>query len=188
MSTWQNRGRVRLRRWEEESDSLKALTGLLHDAYAQHAAEGRRFFASHQTEADTAYRLRGAECWLAHIDGALVGTVTVAAPSRTAESPHRGGNPYYDRPAVGTFYQLAVASHLIKHGIGDLLLRKAEQQLVELGAETAVIDTSEHAHELLGWYGRRGYVRIGELDWSITNYRSIVLEKALTRTRQINAD
>ncbi len=45
-----------------------------------------------------------------------------------------------------------------------------------------VIDTSADAGELVSWYRRHGYVPVGMWRWSVTNYDSVVLGKALGTT------
>lgn len=64
---------------------MEQLTRLLHLAYADHAAAGQVFFASHQSAQDTAYRLGKGECWVAFQGNAMVATVTVAAPFAAPE-------------------------------------------------------------------------------------------------------
>jgi ribosomal protein S18 acetylase RimI-like enzyme len=154
------------------ADSLQQLTDLLYQAYAEHAAAGRRFFASYQTPADTQRRIAKGECWLAFDDQGLVGTVTVVAPY-TFPSGYPAG------PDAGTFYQLAVLPAHQRRGLGDSLLRLAEKRILEAGVPTAVIDTSDQAATLIAWYEKRGYSVHGRWRWEVTNYESIVLAKSL---------
>jgi ribosomal protein S18 acetylase RimI-like enzyme len=162
---------IAIRRWKD-SDSLEVLTDLLHRAYAQHAAEGRVFFAYYQGVDDTRHRISKGECWVAFRGGSLVGTVTIVCPYR----PPAG---YPASSSAGTFYQLAVLPEERRRGLGTRLLDLAESRLRELGADAAVIDTSCEAAELLMWYQRRGYARAGSWKWEVTNYDSVVLRKEL---------
>ncbi|OII60237.1 hypothetical protein BJP39_11150 [Streptomyces sp. CC77] len=156
-----------------EGDSVADLTSLLHRAYSGHAAEGRIFFASYQSEEDTAHRLGRGECWLALRAGELVGTVTVAAPHAVPEE--------YPAPAgSGSFWQLAVDPEYRGTGLGHRLLALAEERIAALGSSRVVIDTSAEAVELVGWYRRHGYVPVGAWRWGVTNYESVVLLKELT--------
>lgn len=155
-----------------ESDSVAGLTRLLHRAYAGHAAEGRVFFASYQSEQDTVYRLGRGECWVALQRSRPVGTVTVAAPYDVPDG--------YPAPAgAGSFWQLAVDPSHRGTGLGQRLLALAEERIAALGASQVVIDTSVEAVDLVGWYRKRGYVPIGSWRWGVTNYESVVLLKEL---------
>jgi ribosomal protein S18 acetylase RimI-like enzyme len=165
---------VKFRRFDAETDSIDTLTTLLHTAYAEHLKAGRTFFASYQTRDDTLYRLSKGECWLAVDGDELVGTVTVVAPY---DFPP--GYPAEDK--AGTFYQLAVLPQYQRKGLGESLLRLAEERIVSNGCETVTIDTSELATELIAWYKKRGYAYAGAWNWSVTNYPSTVLTKRLGR-------
>ncbi len=146
---------------------------MLHSAYADHAAAGRRFFASYQSVQDTADRMVKGECWLAFLGAELVGSVTVAAPYEAPDG--------YPAPAgAGSFWQLAVDPAYRGTGLGQRLLTLAEERIAALGAIEVVIDTSVEAIELVDWYRRRGYVPIGIWRWDVTNYESVVLSKALS--------
>jgi GNAT superfamily N-acetyltransferase len=153
-------------------DSLDALTALLHEAYAEHAAAGRRFFASYQAAADTGRRIARGECWVIEEKGEFVATITVAAPY-----PFPDGYPA-PSPA-GTYYQLAVRPGRQGRGLGRQLVELAERRIRELGVGDVAIDTSSQATELVEWYRHLGYREIGRWQWSVTNYESIVLAKGL---------
>lgn len=163
---------IEMRRFAE-NDSAEDLTRLLHRAYADHAAAGRRFFASYQSVKDTADRLAKGECWIAFRGRELVGSVTVAAPYAMPEG-------YPAPPGAGSFWQLAVDPLCQGTGLGQRMLALAEKRIVELGSDEAVIDTSAEAAELIGWYRRRGYVSVGTWRWDVTNYESVVLQKDLS--------
>jgi ribosomal protein S18 acetylase RimI-like enzyme len=164
---------IALRRLAPE-DSIEALTALLHRAYAAHAADGRRFFASYQAPADTRHRVSKGECWVATAAGELVGTVTLVSPYDFPVN--------YPAPAMsGTFYQLAVDPTRQRSGLGSALLRLAEERIEAAGASAIAIDTSALAVELIAWYERRGYTGSGAWRWAVTNYASVVLTKVLPR-------
>jgi hypothetical protein len=61
------------------------------------------------------------------------------------------------------------------------LLERVEKLAVDLGADELACDTSAHAHRLIDWYTRLGYVRIGTVNWEMVNYPSVVLAKALSQ-------
>ena len=156
----------------DAGDSIEELTSLLHDAYADHAAAGRRFFASYQTAADTARRIARGECWITLDGTTLVGTVTIVAP-------YSFPTGYPAPEGTGTFYQLAVRPDRQCAGLGSNLVEFAERRTRELGGTAVTIDTSIRATELLDWYRRRGYRERGHWKWDVTNYESIVLSKDL---------
>jgi len=163
---------VRLRRLEA-TDSLDELTDLLHRAYAPHAAAGLKFLATWQDVQTTKQRAESGECWVAVLDGRLVGTITIYRPGMDHNSP------LFDRPGVASFGQFAVDPSIQLRGVGSALERLAEERATEMGAAEMVIDTAEPADTLRLRYERRGYRAIGITQWNVTNYHSVVLSKAL---------
>lgn len=159
----------------EAGDSLEALTALIHAAYAPLAAAGMRYWATHQTVEDTAERCGRGESWVAELDGRLVGTITLQGPTATS------GCAWYDRPEVAKFQQLCVDPALKGSGLGAAMMDLVERRAAELGAGELALDTSEHAHGLIGLYQRRGYRLVGHVDYRPkVNYRSVVLSKSLS--------
>jgi len=154
-------------------DSLAELTALLHEAYRALAERGMRFVASHQDEQTTARRVAKGECYLAFHESQLVGTITLdhAALSR--------GCPWYERPEVASFHQLAVRPRLQRHGIGSALLAHVERRAGEQGVKELALDTAEPAEDLIRFYTSRGYRFIDYVKWNAVNYRSVILSKSL---------
>ena len=157
-----------------ESDSFAALTALLHRAYSSLAAMGFRFFATHQTPADTASRIENSFCWVGEYRGEPVATVCLYS-GRHPE----GRCEWYSREGVWRFGQFAVEPHLQRYGLGSTLMDIVEGYARRNGAEELALDTAEGAHHLIAYYSRRGYRPVGHVQWDITNYRSIVMSKAL---------
>lgn len=156
------------------SDSLEALTEVIHRAYAPLAAAGMRYWATHQTVADTAERCGRGEAWVAELEGRLVGTVTLQGPEAT------GGCPWYDRAEVAKFQQFCVDPSLKGTGLGAAMMDHVERRARALGATELALDTSEHASGLIGLYQRRGYRLVGHVDYRPkVNYRSVVLSKTV---------
>lgn len=154
-------------------DRLSELTELLHRAYAPLAASGLHYVASHQSEAVTAQRIAGKECYLALSEGRIVGTILLAPPGKAR------GCPYYERDGVATFHQFAVDPEYQGRGVGGLLLHTIEVRARELGAAELALDTAEGAHHLIGRYERCGYRVVDRVDWDQTNYVSVIMSKAL---------
>ena len=70
-----------------QSDSLAYLTDLLHCAYKPLLDMGLRYFANYQTEDDTRKRIRGGKCFVALLNGRVIGTATYHFPAGWAEVP-----------------------------------------------------------------------------------------------------
>jgi GNAT superfamily N-acetyltransferase len=162
---------VEIRAWTQE-DSLEELTRLLHRAYAPLAAAGMRYLATHQSVEVTARRI-AKECYVALLEGRLVGTITLKPPGRT------GGCPYYERERVATFGQFGVDPDVQCRGVGGLLLETIERRARELGGTELALDTAECAHHLIARYERLGYHVVDRVDWDDTNYVSVIMAKSL---------
>ena len=154
-------------------DNLTELTALLHRAYAGLAAMGLNFVATYQDVQTTQSRIEGAECYVAEIDGRVVGTITFRDCART------GGCDWYDRPDVASFGQFGVEPSLQGHGIGSALLAFVELRAKELGASEVALDTAEPAKHLLDYYSRHGYRIVDRVKWDVVNYSSVIMTKRL---------
>lgn len=135
-------------------EDWEALTALLHRAYGTLAAQGLRFWASHQAVSATRERAAAGECWVGELHGRIVCTITFMAPERCAGN--RGQARWYDRPEVAKFGQMAVEPDLRGQGIGALLMELVERRARECGAEELALDTAEGATHLLAMYEARG--------------------------------
>lgn len=155
------------------SDSIAELTALLHKAYGRLARMGLRYMATHQSEDMTRERVSQGTCLVAIVDGRLCGTILFRNCEQTR------GCSWYDRPEVASLAQFAVDPALQARGIGLDLLESVEALAVASGAREIALDTAEPATHLVGWYGRLGYRFVEHAQWSHTNYRSVILSKAL---------
>jgi len=133
------------------SDDIEALTAMLHRAYAVLGRAGLNYTAVDQDAQTTRDRLRGGHCWVAVVDGAIVGTVLVHDDDPDRPDCAR-------RPGVAYLSQFAV-----------------EPALRQLA-----LDTAEPAEHLVRYYDRRGYRLLGTTRFSGKTYRSVVLAKDLT--------
>ena len=61
------------------SDDLHALTELIHAAYAPHAASGLRYWATHQSVADTEKRIARGVCFVGELGGEIIATINEQA-------------------------------------------------------------------------------------------------------------
>ena len=152
---------------------MAALTALLHLAYRPLLDAGMQYLAGRQDDATTLRRIgSGRSCWVVD-QPRLLATVTLSPPHLVS------GCEWYDRPDVASVNQLAVHPQWQGHGLGRLLVEHAEHAAAACGAREIAVDTSEHASRLISWYERLGYRHVGDADWDVTNYRSVVLSKSL---------
>lgn len=163
---------LNIRRWTD-ADDVSALTEMLHRAYKPLADMGLRFLATHQDDTITRERVSAGKTFLGELDGVVIATVTLVAPEDA------GGCPWYDRPDVASFGQLAVEPHLQKQGIAAQLLDLVEAEATAMGAAEIALDTSEQAHHLINYYAKRGYRFIEYTQWPDVNYRSVIMSKTL---------
>jgi GNAT superfamily N-acetyltransferase len=154
-------------------DSVSEITALLHAAYADLAAQGLRYVASHQDDEVTRRRLERGSPVVVERDGRLIATVTLY-PSRADHFV-----PWYRRPEVRYFGQFGVLPPERGRGIGLRLVEEMECRARTLGAAELALDTAEGAARLIAWYARLGYRFIEHVSWPVTNYRSVVLSKPL---------
>jgi GNAT superfamily N-acetyltransferase len=173
------RSRIAVRRLRP-TDSIGELTTLLHRAYAKQTAMGLHALASHQTAEVTRKRVSKGECFVAELDGKLVGTIMFQEPS-WGGAPESGPR-WFHRPDVCNFSQFAVEPKLQGRGIGLILLDRVEQRARELGMGELALSTAEPDTELVEFYRRRGFREVEHFDWGVTNYTSIIMSKALARS------
>ena len=156
-----------------ESDSISAITALLHAAYAPLVKNGFRYLASHQDEATTLRRLRGGTAIIADREGEIIGTVTLYRSSPDSHCE------WYRQANVFSFGQFAVRPDLQRTGVGLSLYRHIEEAARSMGATELALDTAEGATHLIRWYERLGFRFVQYVSWDATNYRSVVLSKPL---------
>lgn len=159
----------------DPAEPVSELTGLLHRSYATLAGMGLRYMATHQSDAVTRDRAASGECWVALNGGRIVGTILFKEASRTS------GSPWLDRPEVASLGQFAVMPEWQGTGLGKRLMNLAEQRAAETGSEEIALDTAEPAEHLVALYRRWGYRFIEHAQWSHTNYRSVIMSKAVCR-------
>jgi uncharacterized damage-inducible protein DinB/GNAT superfamily N-acetyltransferase len=160
-------------------DSLPLLTGLLNRAYAPLLARGLNFTASTQDVDTTRRRAAEGQCFVAELEGTLVGTVTVCGPYELGDVGPVGGSPWYRDPDIAHFHQFAVDPACQRQGIGQRLIRACEQWARERGFGSIALDTAEPATDLIQTYGRMGYGAVGFMQWPGKTYRSVVMRKRL---------
>jgi len=160
-------------------DSLEALTGLLHVAYAPLAAAGMNFAAASQSAEMTQRRAAEGQCFVAERGGQIVGTVTVCGPYAEGEAPWAALVPWFRDRDTAHFHQFAVHPSLQRQGIGRRLVAACERWALQRGYRRMAVDTAEPAGPLRALYGRLGYTDVGHVQWDGRTYRSVVMLKVL---------
>ncbi|MCA8914631.1 MAG: GNAT family N-acetyltransferase [Planctomycetes bacterium] len=163
---------VHIRKLRAE-DSLDQLTLLLNRAYQRLVDLGFNYTASYQDVQTTAERIQHGECYVAVLDGRIVGTVNVELTGRTNPPWVRG------RRDVAYASQLGVDPDVRHRGLGAKLMDVAEERARQAGFKYIAGDTSEGADYLLKFYGGRGYEVMAHHQWEGKTYRSVVLVKKL---------
>lgn len=155
------------------SDSIEALTELLHRSYKSLADIGLCYLATHQNTEVTAERISKGECYIALLNDEVVGTITFE------DAATASGCEYYARADVAKFNQFGVVPELQGQGIGGQLLDFVENRAKETGAAYIALDTADKAQHLISFYQKRGYLIVSKADWKETNYESVIMAKKL---------
>jgi GNAT superfamily N-acetyltransferase len=155
------------------TDSVDAITELLHRAYAPLGAMGLNFTGVDQTRQETERRIGRGVCALALVDERLIGTILVVGGKPVA------GCRWYSEPHVARAHQFAVDPEFQRRGIGGSLMEWAEQWAHRHGYLELAIDTAEPAEHLVAFYSQRGFRFIEFAQWAGKRYRSVILSKSL---------
>jgi GNAT superfamily N-acetyltransferase len=156
------------------TDSIAELTKLLHRAYARLGAMGLNYTAVDQSEAITAKRIEGGQCFVATLATKLVGTVVVKPTYAENDSA------YFTRAGVAAVHQFAVEPSAQGLGVGKALLLACENWARERGFTELALDTAAPATHLVALYEKWGYPRVDSVQWPGKVYRSVVMSKRLT--------
>lgn len=162
------------------TDSVEALTHLLHTAYASLAAQGWNFTAADQSVEVTRQRLAGAHTLLALDGDRLVGTVAVRGPKSPDEAYIADPPPpLYCQAGTAILSQFAVHPDCRGQGLGEALMDAAEDWARAQGFAQMALDTAVPAADLRRRYQRRGYADVGAVQWSGKTYASVLMCKPL---------
>jgi GNAT superfamily N-acetyltransferase len=156
-------------------DDLEVLTAMLHRAYAELGARGWRYSATHQTPEVTERRVRAGQCFIAEVDGALAGTITVKRPNPQSTAAT------YREEATFMFGQFGVDPAFRGQGIGRALHTHAVRFAEANGATAMALDTAVPAVHLIALYAKWGYREVERCQWGDTNYESVIMKKDLKR-------
>ncbi len=162
------------------SDSLEALTALLHRAYAPLGAKGLNYTAVDQRVDDTARRFASGHGFVAEQDGVIVGTVVVNGPLDADEKPDARACAWYLRRDVAHLHQLGVEPAAQGQGTGPALIAACERWAVDQGFRAMALDTAMPATHLRQRYAALGYADVGDVQWSGKRYRTVIMVKPLS--------
>ena len=163
-----------IRRFSQE-DSIKELTELLHKSYKPLLDSGLEYVAGWQDEKMTAHHVSTGECFIVERRGKILGTILLYG-----DFSDKGDVPeLYKRKDVRVFGKFAVDPLYQKTGVGSMLLEYVEDYTRTLGIKELCLDTSEDTTHLVRFYEKKGYKFVGNHQWKITNFRSVVMSKKL---------
>jgi uncharacterized damage-inducible protein DinB/GNAT superfamily N-acetyltransferase len=163
-------------------DSFDELTRLMHLSYAPLAAAGLNFSAATQTPDVTARRAAEGQCFVAELDGEIVGSVTACGPYADGEAPWAASVPWFRDRDTAHFHQFAVHPALQGQGLGRRLVAACERWALQRGYRRMALDVAEPAAELRALYARLGYADVGQVHWQGRTYRSAIMQKSLDRS------
>ena len=103
-----------------EDDSIDELTDLLHRGYKVLADMGLKYLATWQSSDITRDRIAKGECFVAELDGKIIGTINFYMPDVL------GGSPWLERDDVAEFGQFAVDPDYQRRGIGEMMVKFVE--------------------------------------------------------------
>ena len=156
------------------ADDLHALTELIHAAYAPHAASGLRYWATHQSVADTEKRIARGVCFVGEVGGEVIATIALARPDPKSKID------LFREPYTWSFGQFAVAPTHRGRGIGKQLHDAALLEAAALGCRVMALHTAQPAVTLINMYRSWGYTQVGTCDWRPhTNYLSVLMSKTV---------
>lgn len=138
----------------EELDAVGEMTLAAYEEFLTGAEDNYRLRLR-----DAARRAREAELWVAVEDGDLLGTVTHCPPGSPWRELAEGADE-------GEFRMLAVHPERRGRGAGAALATLCEELARTAGATRMVLSSLDRMQAAHRVYGRLGYTRSPDLDWS----------------------
>jgi ribosomal protein S18 acetylase RimI-like enzyme len=148
-----------------ESADLAPLLSLVHRAYAANKALGFNFYGTRETIEDIRKDFEAGAVWKLVEGTRLSGTIRL--------------QEYPDQPGVLYINRMCVEPGIQKRGLGKSMVEFAESEARRRGLRGLRLDTAKPFERLVGWYLKLGFEIIGETQWDVTNYRSVIMEKRL---------
>ncbi len=160
----------------EPTDSISEITALLHLSYKKLADMGFRYFATHQDDTETENRISKGYSFVAKSKNKIIATVSMYYPIEDSN-----GAKFYEKKDVANFGQFAVDPGYQSKGLGNFMMDIIENKAKTIGAAKIALDTAEGALHLIKYYEKRGYEFVEYVNWSVTNYRSVIMSKKLSK-------
>jgi len=164
------------------TDSLAAITALLHRAYAPLGAAGMNFTAVDQTLEKTQERAGRGQCFVALQGDEIVGSVTVDGMFDPNQHRWARATPWFFRADVAHLHQYAVDPALQGAGLGARLMQACEGWAQAQGHRALALDTAMPATQLRQRYQRAGFREVAQVQWDGKHYRSVIMVKPLAAT------
>ena len=130
---------------------------------------GCNITAASQTVETTAHRVGKGDCFVAEVDGRLVGTATLVKEFGP-EDPEE-----YKDPQTVVLGQFGVLPEFRKLGVGLALMDAVKLQAFQMGYATLALDTPQPATHLIEYYQRRGFKLVGSVQWPGKTYLSVLM-------------
>ncbi len=162
-----------------DTDSIEALTALLHRAYAPLGAAGMNFTAVDQSVEKTRERVRSGHCLVAAQGARLVGTVTVNGMFDPNRQRWARATPWFFRADVAHLHQYAVDPDVQGSGIGRALMQACEDWARAQGHRAIALDTAVPAAALRARYAKAGFAEVAQVQWGGKRYASVIMVKPL---------
>lgn len=167
---------VRIERFDPGRHDVGTITALLNAAYAPYVAQGMKYVAATQDDAQTRERLARGVGFVAFDGDTLVGTVAYYTTPSPAEA---ATIEWFRRRDAGTFGQFAVAPGKQKGGIGVALLDAVERLARDEAKTELACETAAKNAPLVSYYHRRGFRGVGLFKWPGDERACVVLSKTL---------
>lgn len=143
-----------------DSISWEEITDLLHRAFAEHSSRGLHYGACNQSSEVTRQRAGNGICFVALLDGKLVGTGLVNIQQRRGRK-------------IGYLSQLGVLPEVKGQGIGTKIKEARIDICRQRDVDAIYCNTSEKADNVVNFNLKGGWQKIGLLSFENTNYYSI---------------
>jgi GNAT superfamily N-acetyltransferase len=175
------RERVTIRRLESK-DSVQELTDLLHRAFKSDRQHSYTYGMAEQSEETTHMQIKSGDCWVAELDGRLIGVV-ILYPPRT-DVRWRWYRPRLSR--LSAYLRLiAVHPDFQSLGIGTMLLGHCERIAMMMGA-LELAGSCPVGSRQLSLFKRRGYRVFRYVSFSSTDHHSVFFAKWIQGSQKQN--
>lgn len=156
-----------------QETTWEAITDLLHEAFNEHLQKGISYAACLQ-DVETTQRRVGKDgiCLVAYKNEDLIGTATIH------EMCYKGLRYCY-------LSQFAVSSHHRGGKVGEKIFNEVVKIAKTKSVSYIYVDTPISARNIINWYKRIGFEKIGLISGKKTGYYSVLLRYPIYRNKSI---